>query len=316
MNELGAPVLTVTLNPALDKTLVVERFDRGRVNRVRESRIDPGGKGINVSKILAQVGYPTVAMGFLAGVAGKHLHGLVTEMGLETDFVWVEGETRTNLKLVEMETGVGTDINEQGPVVSPSALDEFTSRFEARCRTSGAVVLSGSLPLGIPADYYRTLGFVARDAGLLAILDAQGEALRLGLEAQPFAVKPNLDEAAELLGTRLDSQDDAIRAAESFVSRGAKLAVISMGPVGAVAATHDSRWRIRPPEVRVVSSAGAGDAMVAGLVLGLMKGLNVEESLRLATAFAAAMVSKLGTQACGWDEIERCLPSVGIERVT
>jgi 1-phosphofructokinase len=282
-------IATVTLNPALDRTLVVPRFAPGRTNRVQDEWLDAGGKGINVARMARRLGCPVIATGFLAGARGRSILQALSNDGILTDFVELPGETRVNLKIVDPGSGTEMEINEPGVPVQEAQLQAVMDRVDALAPRCPVVVLSGSLPPGAPADTYARLIATARRHGARTILDAAGEALARGVVAGPDLVKPNRAEAEELLAARLETDEDVRRAARAFIGRGAHAVALSLGAAGALLVTgEDVMWRARPPALRVASSVGAGDAMVAAFACAFLNAYSWPEALRLATAASSA----------------------------
>lgn len=305
-------ITTVTLNPSFDRTIHVPGFRAGALNRAAGFRLDPGGKGINVSKVCKVLGHETVALGFLGGPAGDRLAGLLHDEQIPADFISISGETRTNLKIIDPDTGEETEINEPGPVVAKEEIEQLVDRIREWLPRTKVLVLSGSVPPGVPDDIYAR---IIQEAGgqVKIILDAPGEALRAGLAARPYLVKPNLDEARWLLGRPVDSVEDAAAGAREIRRMGAEVAVISLGPKGAVIASLDGCAWIMAPPVAVKSTVGAGDAMVAALAVSLVDGLNIREAAILASGAAVASVLEPGTRVPTPENIQRIASRVHIE---
>lgn len=306
-------IATVTLNPAVDQTLTVPGFAVGRTNRGRIERADPGGKGINVARVARQFGVPVMALGFLAGNHGGSICRELSACGVLADFVPVPGETRVNLKIEDPAGGTETEINLPGFEVDALHLSELERKIRDYAGRSTVMVFSGSLPAGVPPDIYARLLAIARLAGAQTILDTSGPALQQGITAGPDAVKPNRAEAEELLGADLRGEQEVRAAARELLVRGARMALISLGAEGAVAACGQRVWRARVPVSASGSTVGAGDAMVAALAYAMMTGLSFPEALRLATAAGAASASTRGRQIPGLDVIESLVPRVMVE---
>ncbi|PZN11511.1 MAG: 1-phosphofructokinase [Bacillota bacterium] len=327
-------MLAVCLNPALDVTYEIDALRRGTTHRVRRVHARAGGKGVNVARVLARLGVPVVVAGFAGGATGRLIETSLSEAGFDTRWVWVDGETRRCLAVVEQggteaaaAGGIATEFNEPGPEISPASWRRFTSWFEEWMRREGfaAVVLSGSLPPGLPPDAYARLIALARAAGVPAVLDTSGEALRRGIAAAPHIVKPNLRELGDLPGA--GAWDDGVaadqapghgpdpwpvdadvagdagsvdeppplawqvaRAAEALRAAGPETVVVSMGAGGLVAATAGGTWWARAPVLRG-NPVGAGDALVAALVHGGLRGWAWPDRLAHAAAVAAAAVA-------------------------
>lgn len=303
-------IYTVTLNPALDKTAVVQELRLDTVNRITQLRTDPGGKGINVSKMLAGWGIPSVALAILGGAAGRQIEQALCRQGIT---VWSEaavGDTRTNLKVIDPVQGTHTDINEPGPAVSAEALERLLERLSDALRPGDIVVLSGSLPNGAPADTYRTWGEGVKAAGAKVFLDADGPALAQGLKAAPWLVKPNDAELSRLVGRALSEPEELAHAGCGLLETGVRQVVVSMGGRGALFLA-DGRALYAPAlQVPVGSTVGAGDSVVAALAAACAQNLDEGQTIRLAMATGAAAVQCSGTQAPDPDAIRRLIPQV------
>jgi 1-phosphofructokinase family hexose kinase len=281
-------IVTVTPNPAVDRTVSVRGFSIGTTNRAVAERIDIGGKGINVARHLAGLGCDVVATGFLDAGDGHRVLQMLAVQGIQTDFVRVAGNTRMCLKILDPANGQETEINESGPLLAPEAVPALFETLRALAPRCAVMVFSGSLPPGAPADLYARAIEVAAAAGARTILDAAGDALRYGIAAKPDLVKPNRAEAEELLGVPLGNDAELLAGAKRLVEYGAGTAVISLGPDGAVCASGAGVWRARAPRITARNTVGAGDAMVAALACAVMRSLTTPEALRLATALGSA----------------------------
>ncbi|AVX21189.1 1-phosphofructokinase [Carboxydocella sporoproducens DSM 16521] len=308
----SAAVVTVTLNPALDKTVTVEGFTAGSLNRVQEVRLDPGGKGVNVARVLKNFGVSVLATGFIAGMQGKLLLKALEDEGITTAFVSVPGETRTNLKVVDLATRQTTEINEPGFVVDSARMQTFYQLLDSVLEQTAYLILGGSLPQGAAADTYRELISRAKAKGVKVVLDADGEALRAGLAAQPFAVKPNLAELENLLGRSLQDTEAIIAAGSQLLEQGVELAVISRGSKGAVVLNREEVIVTEPFPIVPQSTVGAGDTMVAALVYALLQQKPLAETAAWATAAGTIAASKAGTQVCTREEVEANLARVKV----
>jgi 1-phosphofructokinase len=303
-------VITVTPNPALDRTLRVDELSFEGIARVQGVQEDPGGKGINVSRVLRQFGCPTAALGFLGGSTGRRLADAMAALAIEADFVAVPGETRTNLTVTDGEREI--KVNEPGPGVPPYAVDALIARIRQHARESSAVVLAGSLPPGVPVDFYAKLIRIIRDEGSKPVLDTAGPPLFHGAAAGPYLIKPNRREAEALLGILLDT-DDALREAVRRLSGySIPIVALSLGAGGAICASGGMTWRAEVPPVAVLSTVGSGDALLACLLLALLGGADPSTALRLATAGGLASATLPGSRVCTPSELERMLPHVRV----
>lgn len=289
-------IYTVTLNPAIDKTVVIENLRTGAVNRVKSVREDAGGKGINVSKCLKNLGEPSVAAMILAGDAGKRLETMLEAMGILTLAVWAEGESRTNLKIIDPVKGENTDINEPGPVVSAALLEDFKEKIGEKIQKGDLVILSGSLPAGVDKGLYGEWTAYFRDLGACVYLDADGEPMEKGMAAVPYMIKPNNEELAALMGKQKLSLEEMLGEGRRLLDTGISEIVISLGGEGALFVSGDGCFLAEGLKVSVKSTVGAGDSVVAASAYGQVRNLSREDRIRLCTAIGAASVMQSGTQ--------------------
>ncbi|MDT0460176.1 1-phosphofructokinase [Streptomyces sp. DSM 41527] len=278
-------ILTVTLNAALDITYRVPRLQPHATNRVTEVSERPGGKGLNVARVLAALGHRTVATGFAGGGTGEALRALLAETDVTDALVPVGGATRRTVAVADASSGDTTQLNEPGPTVSPAEWDTFLGTYRELLGEAQAVALCGSLPPGVPVDVYARLTRAARSAGVPVLLDTSGEPLRRGLAARPDLAKPNADELAALTGST-----EPLRAARDARRRGAHAVAASLGPDGMLAVTADGAWQAAPPQRIAGNPTGAGDSAVAGLLSGLVEELPWPDRLARAVALSAATV--------------------------
>lgn len=291
-------ILTVTLNTALDLTYRVPRLDVHGSQPVREVKQRPGGKGLNVARVLSALGTGTVVTGFAGGLTGAEVRTLLAgEPGVTDALVETEGSTRRTVGIVDDSSGRTTQLNEPGPHISPSEWADFQSAYARLLRgepvgdspagggPAEAVALCGSLPPGVPVGAYAQLIREAHAADVPVVLDTSGEPLRRGLAARPDLVKPNTDELVGVTGTA-----EPLRAARAAQRRGAHAVAASMGPDGMLLVTPDGTWQASPPELLAGNPTGAGDSAVAGLLSGMVEGLSWPDRLARAVALSAATV--------------------------
>ncbi len=282
---MGQVILTVTLNTALDLTYRVPALTPHASHRVTQVIERPGGKGLNVARVLAALGHETVATGFAGGATGATLRELLAPTSVRDELVETAGTTRRTVAVVDTATGDTTQLNEPGPAVTAAEWTAFRSRFAELLHGARAVALCGSLPPGIHVGAYAELVRLARAAAVPVLLDTSGEPLRRGIAARPDLVKPNADELAHLTGSR-----EPRRATHDARRRGAHAVISSLGPEGLLAATPDGLWRAAPPAPVRGNPTGAGDSAVAGLLAGLVEGLPWPDRLARAVALSAATV--------------------------
>ncbi|MFC9794427.1 1-phosphofructokinase family hexose kinase [Streptomyces sp. NPDC057695] len=278
-------ILTVTLNTAVDLTYRVPALTPHASHRVTQVIERPGGKGLNVARVLAALGHETVATGFAGGATGAVLREQLAATPVRDALVETAGPTRRTVAIVDTATGDTTQLNEPGPTVGAAEWTAFRARFTELLDGAAAVALCGSLPPGIHVGAYAELVRLARTAGVPVLLDTSGEPLRRGIAARPDLVKPNADELAQLTGAR-----DPLRATREARGRGARAVVSSLGPEGLLAATPEGLWRAAPPAPVKGNPTGAGDSAVAGLLSGLVDGTPWPDRLTRAVALSAATV--------------------------
>jgi len=306
---------TITLNPAVDRELTVPEIIYDEVLRATEARIDFGGKGFNVSRILIGLGTLNKAVGFLGGRSGELLQDGLQSLGIATDFVWVPGETRTNVSIVTQSNDRYIKVNEKGPQIDSARQAELLQKIDQLAKPGDWWVIAGSLPPGISADYYAKIVHVLNAKHSQVLLDTSDEALRFGLQEKPYLVKPNALEAHVLTGLPVDTPQQIKTVAAAVRQLGAQNVVISMGKQGALLQTDQGTWLTHSPKIKEMNPIGAGDSMFGGLVYALSQGYSVKESLGWGVASGAATASLPGTQVGTLPLIESLLPKVVFEEI-
>ena len=315
MECLGTMIITVTLNPALDKTLTLPGFAVNTVNRVQNIRLDPGGKGINVSKTIKKLGGKTLCLGVLGGAPGGYIKAALDNMSLPNDFVITEESTRTNIKIVDPVLGTNTDINESGSPVSEQTLQQVWDKLFSVVKPGDTVVFAGKNPPEMQDQLIAEAVEKLKKLDVRVCVDTVGEAMQLALKAGPDIIKPNKEELSDLMGRRLSSVQEVLCAAQELVDSGIGLVAVSMGADGAVFVTKDSVLRGYCPKVSVASTVGAGDAMMAALAHYTAAGCSLEETARRSIAVATASVMCSGSQPAELDKILPLIDKVRIERI-
>lgn len=317
---MSAAVLSVALNPAIDLTIEVEGLRAGEVNRAQRAQQDAGGKGINVASCLADYGVEVAVTGQLGRDNPALFEALFNDKGIADRCLYIDGSTRVNAKVVDPAKGETTDINLPGPDQSSGQIDMQIARLKVvldeLAPTLRWVVLSGSLPPGWPADAYATLIRHAHAVGAKVMLDTSGRAFAEALAASPDIVKPNRDELAEHLGRPLASVAEVTDAARGLLAEhpGMALVAVSMGSDGAVFVSTEAAVIAHPLAVDPISSVGAGDAMVAGIVAAQLETLPLEACAKLATAFAAGKLTRLGPHLPGIETVRNLAEKVRLTK--
>ena len=302
-------IITVTMNPAIDKTVELNCFNHGGLNRINRVTIDAGGKGINVSKTICSLGGTSVATGFLGGATGKQILKQLEGMGISTDFVEVETETRVNTKIIET-SGIVTELNEKGAAVSNEAMQSLLIKLDEYLNKEAILILSGSIPSGVANTIYKQLTEYAHEKGAKVFVDADGELFSESLKAKPDIIKPNKVELEKYVGHNFACAEDVVSAGRKLMEQGVKNVIISLGEEGAY--FIDERHTLYSPglTVKAHSTVGAGDAMVAAFAYGMDQGFELEACAKLAIATSAGAVTTVGTKPPTKVVVDRLLEQV------
>lgn len=285
---MAKSILTVTLNPAVDKSWQIVKFTPGQDHWVPPAQASAGGKGINVSRALQKLGLPTRTTGFLGGPSGKYIQRALNQETIAHRFIPIRGETRISLTIIETSTGQSTRILEEGPKVSRKEVGQFRRAFARMLKNSSHVVFSGRNIPGAGQDFYASLIRTARRAGKKTILDTSGPALAAGLKAKPSLIKPNRAEAQGVLKYKLDTVTNLQRGLQYFRRLGIETVIISLGEEGVAAAHAKELWRVTPPRIQTVNPVGSGDALIAGFLYAESRKLGFVECLKMAVAAGTA----------------------------
>ena len=296
---MATRIATLSLNPAIDHSARVPSFTAGRVNRVEWEQSDAGGKGVNVASFLADAGLPVAATGLLGSGNAEPFVELFARKGIADRFVRLPGRTRVNVKIVDPVLDQVTDINFPGLAPRPEDLTRLTETIDTLCADTDWFVLSGSVPAGVPTGVYADLLGRLKDRGKRVVLDASGAPFAAGVTRGPDVIKPNIDELGELVGHPLASHAEVVAAARDLIAGGVGLVAVSMGPDGALFVERDAVVLATPPAIEVKSTVGAGDAMVAGIVAGTLRGLDLAGRARLATGFSLGALGEVGPHLPG-----------------
>lgn len=280
-------IMTVTLNPAVDKTYTTQGVIVGNVNRMRTVMRIAGGKGVNVTKILRQYGYEVAATGFLGGYSGKFIEEELEKRGVQNRFIHVAGETRSNMNILA-DDGYVTEILEPGPVISDGENKAFLQQYDALLGECGLVILSGSVAQGVDADIYETMIMRAKASSISVYLDSSGENLRFGLRAKPQMIKPNWRELEYIMGHRIRNRSEIIEAADILRNEGIPRVVVSMGSKGLISVSESGVFYAAAKDIVPVNTVGCGDSVVASYAMSNMLGETEEEAVIRACAIAAA----------------------------
>lgn len=309
-------IVTVTMNPAIDKTVDIDALERGGLNRIKKVEYDAGGKGINVSKTIRELGGTSVAAGFLGGNAGRTIESVLNEKGIQHDFIWVEGETRTNTKVFET-TGEVTELNEPGPEISLAQMEQLIKKLEEYAGAETLFILAGSIPHGVDKGIYAEIIRRVHAHGAKVLLDADGELFRNALDAGPDLIKPNRVELEEFAGYDYRaSVEELLQVAKGLKSKGIGTVAVSMGKSGAMFVREGYEVRCPALSVKAHSTVGAGDAMVAALAYAWDQNLDDEQTVRMCIATSAGAVTTIGTKPPTRALVDELMRQVEIEKIS
>lgn len=308
-------ILTVTLNTSVDKLYLLAKNTLNTVMRVKEVRNSAGGKGMNVSRVAAQLGECVTAMGFVGGFNGQYFESLITQRGINRAFTRISAETRSCINCWDLSSGRSTEYLETGATVIKGEADRFVEDFATNLPMADVVAISGSLPRGIPDTFYSTLIGMCHNAGKPVLLDTSGSGLQNALGSMPTFVKPNMDEIASLLDFVPSTRSDQVRALNTLHGNGIACAALSLGSQGVLVACDHGVYHGIPPCIHPNNTVGCGDSMVAGFAVGMARGLSEVEQIRLAVAVASASALSIGTGEYLEDDLLAIIPMVQINKL-
>lgn len=309
-------IVTVTMNPAIDLACSVPDFTAGKVNRVTSYQTDAAGKGVNIAVLLRKFGLPVTVTGFLGRDNALIFEKLFRDKGLIDEFVRVPGETRIGIKVLDPDTETTTDINFPGLTPDAGHVEMLIQTVERLAGEASIVVIGGSLPATVSPDVVGQLVTVIKAQGAKAVVDTSGPALSSAIRAVPWLVKPNDDELSELVGRPLKSREDLVAEARRMNRAGIGTVAVSLGSRGALFIDQEEELFARPPKIDAVSTVGAGDAMIGGLVAGSALGLSLRDRVRLATSLSAATVAQAGPSLEGLNIAKELEEQVTIETIS
>ncbi|MFU0828559.1 MAG: Tagatose-6-phosphate kinase [Lachnoclostridium sp.] len=308
-------ILTVTLNAAIDKRYVIEKLEPGQVCRVKECTYSAGGKGLNVSRVAAIAGEKVMATGFVGGHAGEYIVEALNEFGIQSDFVHINGESRSCINIYDETNHTQTELLEPGVVVSHDDIEKMLKKYVELIDTCHIVAISGSVPKGVDSSVYKEMIRIAKDHSKKVILDTSGKLLEESITAKPFMIKPNMDEIRLLTGKDLKDQDDLVKAAIRLRDTGIQVVVISCGSEGSLIASEEGIYRAIVPKIDAVNTVGCGDSMIAGFAVGLSKGMSMAETIIFASAVSAANAMRMETGFFLKEDMEELLPKIKVEKL-
>ncbi|HDR7866402.1 1-phosphofructokinase [Bacillus wiedmannii] len=297
-------IYTVTLNPSIDYVVQVNSFDLGAVNRAEEDMKFPGGKGINVSRVLHRLGVENVALGFTGGFTGRFIKDVLQAEGVTTNFVQVDGDSRINVKIKGQEE---TELNGQGPNVTNEQFEQLMKQIESM-RQGDCVVLAGSVPASISTTFYESIATLGAEKGIRVVVDASGSALQHVIKNKPFLIKPNHHELGELFGVEISTVEDVLPFGRKLVEQGVEHVIVSMAGDGALLFTAEGIYEATVPKGVVINSVGAGDSLVAGFVGKYEQTKDIEKAFQYGVATGSA--TAFSADLCEKEKVEELLSQV------
>jgi tagatose 6-phosphate kinase len=309
-------ILCLNLNAAIDKTFVVSSFEINRIHRPESVIALAGGKGCNVARALKTLGETSTVSGWVGGFSGQFIEKELHLEGIQTDFIHTDFESRSCTSILDREKQTMTEIYEMGETVPVEKINELRDHILAIIGEYKAITLSGSLPPGVPSDFYADLINIARKENVLTFLDTSGEALRKGAESGPFLIKPNETESKSLLGISSNDIFDATQAAVEISTRYETNVLLSLGAGGVIAANAEKVFRVKSPSVEAKSAVGSGDCMLAGFAYGFLHGFSFEEAVIYGVAAGTANTLMMGAGQFKIEDFERLRSQIqGPDRV-
>lgn len=306
-------ILTITLNPAIDRTIEVDNLKVDRVNRVKSVRRDVGGKGLNVTKTIDALKGHSKALLVLAGTNGKFIEEKSKDLGLNVEIFKILGNTRENIKIVDPVLKTYTDINEKGPVIDKAQVNDLIGYIKNLVSPEDWMVISGSAVEGITDDFYDEIFSYASDRNVRIIADVNGNGLKQIIKYKPYLIKPNIHELASLFDVEIKSIDEAIAYAKQILDEGVRVVVVSLGEEGLLWVDHYSVYKANAIKVNVKSTVGAGDAIVGGLTLGLFKNMEIPDVIKQAIAAATCVITTEGSHTGDMVDFEEYKRMIQVE---
>ncbi len=299
-------IYTCTITPSIDYTAYLPKFESGTLNRSEEVYYYPGGKGINVSRVLSRLGLKSRALGYAGGFTGRYIEEFLATEGIETDFIDAGDITRINVKI---KSEAETELNGPGPELEQHQLEQLTDKV-ATMAEGDWFVLAGSLPASVPIQFFKDLAVSCHERGIHFVLDTSGPALEALLDTQPFLIKPNEHELGEMFGVTITTQQQAFQYAGLLVERGIQHIVVSMGGSGAIYVSRDHRYQAKAPQGKAVNTVGSGDSLVSGFIASYIQHQDPKQAFRYGVASGSATAFR--SDLCELADVERLLPEVSI----
>lgn len=276
-------ITIITLNPSIDRRYGLKDFHKNEIYRCEDYSATPGGKGINVSRVINQLDVRPTCLGFVGGFSGEFIKKQLKTLKIKTNFTQINDETRTCLGII-YEDGSQSEILEKGPKINKEEIKDFIKKFKSILDKTKIIIASGSIPRGVNTDIYKYLISLANQKGVKFILDSSKSSLIEGIKASPYLIKPNKEELEEITRIKINNDADIIQACENLMNMGAVNIAVSLGKDGMIFVGREGRFKVNIPRIRTLNPVGSGDSTVAGFTVGLSKNLGIQDTLKLANA--------------------------------
>ncbi|MTI66847.1 MAG: 1-phosphofructokinase [Firmicutes bacterium] len=307
-------ITTITLNPSIDTRYMLDDFEKNGVFRAKKVHKTPGGKGLNVARVIKQLDKSVKTTGFLGGKSGDFIKESLDTLNIENSFIKIKNDTRSCIAILSKDGGQ-TEVLEPGPEVFKKEIDNFLLEYENLLLESDVICASGSLPKNIPSDMYKKLIEKAKSKDVKFILDTSGEALKKGISASPYLIKPNKEELEGIFKVKINSQKELIDYGKKLSKSGIEIVVISLGKKGAIVINKDKTYKVNLPKVNVVNPVGSGDSMVAGFAIGIKRGLNTKKLIEFASICGTANAMEDETGKVNLDNIKRLENKIEVKEI-
>jgi tagatose 6-phosphate kinase len=308
-------IITVALNPAIDKVCLCEDFSLNSVNRLKEISATPGGKALNVARVINSLGHRVMIVGLIGGYTGQRIKNILQKENIASDFFEIDDESRICTTILDRKNNTYTQANEMGPFINQKDYDYFFDKYKTIIKTADIIVCSGSVPPGISKDVYGEMVDAANKIGKRVIIDARLHYLQKAIEKVPYMIKPNIHEIEELVKRKLSSIDDVVHEILKLMDSGIEMVVVSMEDKGAIIGNGYKIYQAVPPKVEVKNSVGSGDSMVAGFAAAINKNYNIEKTIALGVACGTANAMEFTIGKVNMDNLKKIYNNIEIKRL-
>ena len=307
-------ITILTFNPSIDRMYRVSDLNIGQVQRVKTANATAGGKGLNVTKVCKILGEDPLAMGFLGGFNGEYIKDELEKLEIRSKFTPINQETRNCLNIIDDSLN-STELLEKGPVLEFDDLINFEKDLESVLEDTQIVVASGSYCQNMPIDYYKRIGNICKKNNIKFILDTSGESLKVALEFNPYLIKPNADEIKQLLNINIEAKDELIDAARKLLNMGAKNVCVSLGKDGMIYLNENELYEVKVPKIKAVNTVGSGDSTIAGFSVGILRGYDTVELLKLANACGMSNALNIETGFINLSDINKFMKEITVNKL-